>query len=460
MILDWTLFQESPTYLMCNASEPESIVRNLSYELGIYIFVPLTFLSVCVILVFYGSILYLVQKHVKSTQHTLGGLKKKTNRIAPARDKDVLVNNFMPSDFTIVENDAQPSSMENSSNSKNKQQSLSVMNAYPEESFTSKDYLTVPSSNRSRKELTKTKPSAVNSISKDVSFLPPVQKISKAKSTRNSPSAKLPGKNKFEYHDQILTATHLYTESNVTKKLKTKTNLKMANKKNYDRRYFSAPELTPNTSHSLVARNKCNKQMKNVANKKPLLSYECLGNDNPCLIKDKHTLVETPSEGKQVVRPSLSLIPEVLMKEDYVWHKDTTKLPQSSTQRDQETTVFDSKTYYRSLSMNVVSDRPWNGILTDVGVVADTSRTNKDESKSACNYKSGMKKKERQNNSNDMGSLDVLDLNIAKQITTPNAITMDASDMSHKSNQATSTSCNASRVDHGQSYKITIEKRF
>ena len=84
-------------------------------------------------------------------------LKKKTSRVAPARDKDVLVNNFMPSDFTIVENDAQPSSMENSSNSKNKQQSLSVMNAYSEESFASKNHLTVPTKNRTRKASDKNK---------------------------------------------------------------------------------------------------------------------------------------------------------------------------------------------------------------------------------------------------------------------------------------------------------------
>ena len=432
MILDWTLFQESPTHLLCNASGPECIVRNLSYELGIYIFVPLTFLSVCVILVFYGSILYLVQKHVKSTQHTLGGFKKKTSRIAPAKDKDVLVNNFMPSDFTIVENDAQPSLMENSNNSKNKKQSLSAMNSSLEESFTSKDHLTVPSNNRSRKVSTKIKSSAVNSISKDISFLPPVQTISKAKSTRNSPSAKSPGKNNFECHDQILAATHLHTESNVTKKLKTETTLKMANKKKYNKRYFSAPELIQNSRDSRMARNKCNKQVKNVASKKPLLSDECLGNDNLSSIKHKHTLVETPAEEKQVARTSLSLIPEVLIKEDYVWHKDTTKLPQSSTQGEKETTVFDSKTYDRSSSMSVVSDKPWNGILTDVGVVANSSRGNNDESNSMCNYKSGIKGKESQNN---MGSVDDLDLNTAKRIATPNVITTDVSEMSPKSSQ-------------------------
>ena len=209
----------------------------------------------------------------------------------------------------------------------------------------------------------------------------------------------------------------------------------MANKKKYSRRHFSAPELIQNSRDSGVARNKCNKQLKNVAGKKPLLSEECLGNDNLSSIKHKHTLVGTRAEGKQVVRSSLSLIPEVLMKEDYVWHKDTTKLPQSSTKRDQETTVFDSKTYNRSSSMTVVSDKPWNGILTDVGVVANSSRANNDESNSMCNYKSGIKGKESQNNSNNMGSVDDLDLNTANRIATPNVITMDVSEMSTKSSQ-------------------------
>ena len=437
MILDWTLFQESPTHLLCNISGPESIVRNLSYELGIYIFVPLTFLSVCIILVFYGSILYLVQKHVKSTQRTLGRFKKNTSRVAPARDKDILVNNFMPSDFTIVENDANSASKRNNSNSNPKQQSLSVMNAYLEENVTLKDLATVPAKSKPRKVLTKAKSSVVNSISKDVSFLPPVQKISKTKSTKNSSSSKLPGKNNYECQDQILAAVHLYTEGNVKKKMETEIFLERDNNKKgrrlCDRRYFSSPELTQNGIHSFTSRNSCNQHVKNVANKKPSPN-DRFCNNNPSLIKHKQTSVAIPTDRKQVIQPSLSLIPEVLMK-DYILHSDTTKLPQSSTQRDHETTVFDSKAYNRSSSMNVDSGKPWNGVFPDVGVVDSTSAANSDKHNSSCIYKSGMKEKESQNNCNDVGSFSNSDLNSVKHTATPDSITVAESEMSPESNQ-------------------------
>ena len=388
--------------------------------------------------------------HVKSTQHTLGSLKKKTNRVAPARDSDVLVNNLMPSDFTIVENHAKPSVGRNSSNSKNKQQSVSIMNAYLEENVTLKDLTTVPSKNRHRKVLTKTKSSVINSVSKEVSFLPPVQKISKAKSTRNSSSAKLASKNNIGCQDQILAAAHLYRENNVTKKLQTETTLGMDNNRNrhklYDKRYFSAPELTQSNNHSFATRSNYNQQVENVASKKPSAN-DILGKNNLSLIKHKQTLVETPTDEKQVVRPSLSLIPEVLKKEECILHKDTTKLPQSSTQRDSETTVFDNKTYDRSSPMNVVSDKPWSRIPTDVGVVDYTSGANVDVRNTMRNYKSGMKEKASQNNSNDTESFGDLDKNTVKGTATLNGITIAASEMSPEANQ-----------NPGTSLKPTIDK--
>ena len=375
---------------------------------------------------------------MKSTQHTLGRFKKNTSRVAPAKDEDILVNNFMPSDFTIVENDAKTTSKRNDSNSNPTQQSLSVPNAYLGGHVTLKDLATVPPKNRPRKVLTKAKSSVVNSISKDVSFLPPVQTISKTKSSKNSSSSKLPGKNNHECQDQILAVAHLYTESNVKKMMKTETFLEMDKNKYghrlYDRRYFSAPELTQNGSHSFAGRNRCNQQVKNVASKKPSPNTRFC-NNNPSLIKHKQTSVEIPTDRKQVVQPSLSLIPEVLMKEDYILQKDTTKLPQSSTQRDHETTGFDSNAYNRSSSMNVDSDKPWNGMFTEVGVVDCTSEANFDEHNSNSNYKSGMKKKESQNNCNDMGSFGNLGINHVKDTATPDGITVAASEMSSESNQ-------------------------
>ena len=110
MITAWTLFKDSPTLILCDQSESIAASKHLSYKLGIYLFVPLTFISVVVILIFYGRILYLIQKHVKSTAKTLGGKKtekkttKKRNKVVPEKESktkvlEVMVNNFMPPGF-------------------------------------------------------------------------------------------------------------------------------------------------------------------------------------------------------------------------------------------------------------------------------------------------------------------------------------------------------------------------
>ncbi len=84
MILTWTTFPESPTHLLCIDPNLDEAHRLLSYELGLYIFMPLSFLSVLIIVVCYINILFLIQKHVKNTSRTLGGATTtKRSQVAP-----------------------------------------------------------------------------------------------------------------------------------------------------------------------------------------------------------------------------------------------------------------------------------------------------------------------------------------------------------------------------------------
>ena len=296
MILDWTLFQESPTHLLCIMSSAESVYRNLSYELGIYIFVPLTFLSVCLILVFYGSILYLVQKHVRTTQSTLGGLKKKSNRVHPVNDsiQNILVNNYMPSDIIIVENDAKASTSkelkECSSNSKPKGRNMSVMEAYQTEGDSTKHSL----KQRQRKLLTKAKSSSVNNISKNVSFLPPLRSISNFGPVKNtivsakSQSTKTTENKNFDCHTNLLSASLLATQSAIKTRLKHEAKetitLEMdlekgtSPKSSLIKRYSSAPDICQSKSQTFSTKSCHTQQVENaqLSNLKPLLNESVL----------------------------------------------------------------------------------------------------------------------------------------------------------------------------------------
>ena len=293
MIMDWTLFQESPTHLLCIISSAESFYKNLSYELGIYIFVPLTFLSVCFILIFYGSILYLVQKHVRTTQSTLGGLIKKSNRVHPVNDsiQNILVNNYMPSDIIIVENDAKASTSlelkESSSNSKTKGKNLSVMDAYKTEGDSTKH----SSKQRQKKLLIKKKSSSVKNISKNVSFLPPLQRKSNfgaVKSTiipAKSQSTKTVENKNFDCHANLLSASLLATQGAMMPKLKHEEKetitLEMdlgkgtSSKSSSIKRCSSAPDMSENKSQTCSIKSCHAQQVENaqLSNTKPLL-YE------------------------------------------------------------------------------------------------------------------------------------------------------------------------------------------
>ena len=107
MIMALALFPDSPTLFLCDPPSDKVPSHYLSYKLGIYIFVPLTFMSVFIILLSYSKILYLIQKHVKSTENSLGaGKRTMKNKVVPAKgSKKVMVNNFIPPDFSIVDND-------------------------------------------------------------------------------------------------------------------------------------------------------------------------------------------------------------------------------------------------------------------------------------------------------------------------------------------------------------------
>ena len=199
MIMAWTLFQDSPTLLLCDHSDSFYASKHLSYKMGIYIFVPLTFLSVFIILVFYGRILYLVQKHVKSTEKTLGGDKsgkrkttaKKNNKVAPKKQRestakvlDVMVNNFMPPGFSIIDTDLRGSRISLASIGKNdndnKEDEISPLDAYNENSTTNRmtpketDLFKVKESNKT--EIKKNK--GVSTISHNVDILPTIRSAS------------------------------------------------------------------------------------------------------------------------------------------------------------------------------------------------------------------------------------------------------------------------------------------
>ena len=324
MVLDWTLFQESPTQLLCASPGPRAVVRNLSYELGIFIFVPLTFLSVCVILVFYGSILYLVQKHVKSTQRTLGSIaRKKTNRIAPVRDKEILVNNFMPSDFIPVEKDAklsgsvEPKETTSSNGSKTKELSLTLLDTYKEQSGKKENHHENVSTHMDasrRRVLTEPAPSVVKTISKDVSFLPPLQKVSLGAITGSTSNVRL---RDVGTHQQILAPAPFYTEGDKKQpqKLKSTTSgifglesSKDQINKMSDRKIISsAQELTEFYHQNSLPLQNSNQKTENAANRISLLTANGFGNNNQSLINNGQTSRQSRSR-KRPTAGSLPLI--------------------------------------------------------------------------------------------------------------------------------------------------------
>ena len=206
MILTWTFFQDSPTLILCDRSNIQDISRHLSYKLGIYIFVPLTFISVFIILIFYGRILYLIQKHVKSTEKTLRDTKKiKKNKVAPQKKNpkkviDAMVNNFMPPGFSIIDNGkgSRISLISIGKDNSDKRDVPSAMDVYNESN--SKQELTLKENNRfvvtEEKQYTshtlKTcENNQISTVSEKVDILPTIQSVGSLKSVRNNSSREL-----------------------------------------------------------------------------------------------------------------------------------------------------------------------------------------------------------------------------------------------------------------------------
>ena len=204
MVSSWTFFPESPTLILCDQPNNENVSKHLSYKLGIYIFVPLTFLSVLVILIFYGRILYLIQKHVKSTEKTLGGTKKiKKNKVAPEKQNkkkviglDAMVNNFMPPGFSIIDYDYRGSRIslasigreEDNSQKRDYISPMSPLDAYKENKIenegTSKEH-----DKSEGKQNTSSKISDnehISSISGKIDILPTIQSLSSIMSSRKN----------------------------------------------------------------------------------------------------------------------------------------------------------------------------------------------------------------------------------------------------------------------------------
>ena len=182
MITAWTLFKDSPTLILCDQSESIAASKHLSYKLGIYLFVPLTFISVVVILIFYGRILYLIQKHVKSTAKTLGGKKtekkttKKRNKVVPEKESktkvlEVMVNNFMPPGFSIVDTDFRGSRISLASIGKeeeDREDKMSPLVAYDENKITKEMTEETEKLEQSHKGETKKNSTRISTISQKV----------------------------------------------------------------------------------------------------------------------------------------------------------------------------------------------------------------------------------------------------------------------------------------------------
>ncbi len=187
MVLSWTTAHESPTLLLC-----ARLHQFPSYKLGVYMFLPLTFATVGVILFFYGRILFLVQKHVKTTQKNLRGkteddeqknkkkpAKKakatKNNQVAPIGEaldsiKFLMLNNFViPSDFSIVDNDYRGSTLSLVSTSDHVPH-LSPMLAYKDNSSTPN--ANSPTPKTGRKSESTSPPGDIKTVTERVSPLP------------------------------------------------------------------------------------------------------------------------------------------------------------------------------------------------------------------------------------------------------------------------------------------------
>ena len=226
MVSSWTFFPESPTLILCDQSTNENISKHLSYKLGIYIFVPLTFMSVLVILICYGRILYLIQKHVKSTEKTLGGTKKiKKNKVAPEKENkkkviglDAMVNNFMPPGFSIIDYDYKGSRISLASIGKEDDNSqkrdyiapMSPMDAYKEHKIenegTSKE--NDKSTEKQNTSSKKTDNEHISSISGKIDILPTIQSLSSIMSSRNNSAT-----DECQRNNDILSVTNFETTS-------------------------------------------------------------------------------------------------------------------------------------------------------------------------------------------------------------------------------------------------------
>ena len=204
MVSSWTFFPDSPTLILCDRSNNENVSRHLSYKLGIFIFVPLTFLSVLVIIICYGRILYLIQKHVKTTEKTLGGTKKiQKNKVAPEKESrkkvlglDAMVNNFMPPGFSIIDYDYRGSRVslasigkeENNSHRRDCISPMLPMDAYKENKIENEEASKEEDKSTEKQNTSSMKSNNehISSISGKVDILPTIQSFSSVMSSKNN----------------------------------------------------------------------------------------------------------------------------------------------------------------------------------------------------------------------------------------------------------------------------------
>ena len=185
-------------------------------------------MSVLVILISYGRILYLIQKHVKTTEKTLGGTKKiKKNKVTPEKETkkkviglDAMVNNFMPPGFSIIDYDYKGSRFslasigkeENNSHKRDCISPMLPMDVYKENKNESEGAAKEDNKSTEKQNTSSKNNEHISSISGKIDILPTIHSLSSVMSSKNNSA-----NGEYQRSNDLLSVTNFESTSSKRK---------------------------------------------------------------------------------------------------------------------------------------------------------------------------------------------------------------------------------------------------